>query len=150
MVERCGRRFDSLVTGTKLYIALLGKMLKMVLQVVTILSIRSFMLGSLSSPCGQQMKSIRYIMVMAFLFLKRDEFSSCNSDGQKYFFYVALRCGFTGFFAKGVQGQNSKPNIFDVYDISFPPAVQHHLPFVNILNYTVLRLRPMFSTPTAS
>ena len=82
MVEMCGRRFDSLVTGTKLYIALLGKMLKMVLQVVTILSIRSFMLGFLSSPCGQQMKSIRYIMVMAFLFLKRDEFSSCNSDGQ--------------------------------------------------------------------
>ena len=81
MVERCGRRFDSLVTGTKLYIALLGKMLKMVLQMVTILNVRSSMLGFLSSTCGQQIKSITYIMVMAFLCLKRDEFSSCNSDG---------------------------------------------------------------------
>ena len=78
IVERCGRRFDSLVTGTKLYIVLLGKMLKMVLQMVKILNIRSSMLDFLSTPCGQQIKSIRYMMVMAFLFLKRDEFSSCD------------------------------------------------------------------------
>ena len=64
------------------------------------------------------------------------------------FLMLRFVVGSLGFSPKEykVKTQNQ---IYSMFTIS-PPAVQHHLPFVNILNYTVLRLRPMFSTPTAS